>query len=580
MAAGDARAVRGLVACAAAGLLGLAQTACHGRAAPAPFERLAPAGLAIEPLRLDEETRPAVRLRPGETLRLPTAGRGRLVFSIGYVDPPERGFLHLTVRAGGREVRAERFSVARPPRWWRRSVEIGAAPVEIATRFAAASGTSPAPDTAWVALSVPRLYRAAPKAPRRTLLWISQDALRADHLSAYGYPRRTSPHFDGRAAEWGVFEDATATSSWTLPSLASQFTSRYPTFHGAILHSLPIGGGLPTVFERLAEAGFTVLGVTGNVLVDAEHGLARGFDALRYVDGRAFRLNQALLALADEWRGGDLAVFVHYMDPHAPYVPPRPYDRRFDVPRRGLVKGTDYESLTRLRDPDARAEVVALYDGDVAAADEGIAMLLEELEKRGVLSAQTLIVYTADHGEELFDHGSWHHGGSLYQEAVRVPLALRVPGQPGRRIRTPVSLVDLAPTLLDAFGLSRPPSFQGRSLLPLLRGEFLPEQSLYAETGLRARQNQLLAIREGSLKLILEVPGGRETAPPILSEEAYDLAADPAERANRAGRTEFEPLRRRARAYLARARAEAPAMRPVALDPASLEKLRALGYIR
>jgi arylsulfatase A-like enzyme len=573
------RAVRAWVWRAAAVSPILAVTACGGRTHRPPFERLTPAGRAVETLRLDDETRPAVRLRPGETLKLSTAGRGRLRFALGYVDPPERGFLYLTVRAGGREVHAERFSVARQTRWWRRSVEVGAAPVEIQTRYAAVPETSPAPDHAWVALSVPRLYRAAANATRRTLLWISQDALRADHLSAYGYSRRTSPHFDRRAAEWGVFEDATATSSWTLPSLASQFTSRWPTFHGAILHSLPVGDGLPSVFERLAEAGFTVVGVTGNVLVDAEHGLARGFDALRYVDGRAFRLNEALLELVEECGAGDLAVFVHYMDPHAPYVPPRPFDRRFGAPR-GLVKGTDYESLRRLRDPEARAEVVALYDGDVAAADEGIAGLFENLETRGVLDARTLIAYTADHGEELFDHGSWHHGGSLYQEVVRVPLAVRVPGQTGRRIRTPISLVDLAPTMLDAFGLPRPPSFQGRSLLPLLRGEPLPEEPLYAETGLRARQNQLLAIREGALKLILEVPGGRETAPPVLAEEAYDLAADPAERTNRAGQPEFEPLRQRARAYLARARAEAPAMRPVELDPASLEKLRALGYIR
>lgn len=429
-----------------------------------------------------------------------------------------------------------------------------------------------------IALGSPRLYRPVRDRRRRVLVWLSQDALGARHLGAYGYARPTSPNFDRLTRDWAIFEDAVSCSSWTLPSIASQLTSRYPTYHGAVLNGLATDD--PTVFEVLANQGFTVLGVSGSDVVSAGSALARGFDALRHAEVRAQHINRLVLESLQEWGGGDLALFVHYLDPHASYHPPPPFDTKFDPGYRGEFNGgADFPKHASKITPADRRHLAALYDGEIASQDERIAALLERLEGMGVLG-DAVIAYTADHGEEFQEHGSWSHGPTLYQEVLHVPLALRVPGATPQRVKRAVSLLDLAPTLLDAFGIATPPSFQGRSLLPLLRGRPGPEEPIYAETQLTHERNHIVAARSGRLKYILTVPGGRETAPAILKEELYDLDADPAEKANLApAHAEAERLKRYTLAYLSRARAEGHAGRPAPVEPSTLEKLRAWGYI-
>jgi arylsulfatase A-like enzyme len=404
------------------------------------------------------------------------------------------------------------------------------------------------------------------------LLWISQDTVRADHLGAYGYGRRTSPHFDRRAREWVFFEDAVSTASWTLPSLASQFTSRYPLFHGATRDGRPRDERHVTLFQALGGAGFTVLGVTANDFVSPYFGMANGFDVLRYAGGtggpegyqRAEDVNRTVLQTLGEWRGGDLAVFAHYMDPHYPYDPPPPYASLFPADGSDVAGGG----------PRARPE--ALYDGELAYTDGQIDLLLKEIEARGLLR-DAVIAYTADHGEEFLDHGGWRHSRTLYREMLRVPFALRLPGVGGRRVPEPVSLVDLAPTLLDALGISSPVSFQGRSLLPLARREPMPARELFAETERNLAQSHRLAVHVGPLKYIVLSRNGRPHE--RLSEELYDLAADPAERRSDLTRPEAETLRRAATAYLLRGRAERPPGR-VEAPPEVRDRLRALGYLR
>lgn len=556
--------------------------------------RIAPPGPALERLlsslgpssyvRIGDETRPAVTMLAGEarSCRVQSEPGSRLVFTVGILEAPEEsGALRFTATAGGRVISEDRLPPAKAGRWFRRSATLEAAgPLSLEFRAEevrpAASGDPEA--RARVALASVRLYRPRRGASRRTLLWISQDALRADHLGAYGYARPTSPSFDRLSRDWALFEDAVSPASWTLPSLASQMTSRYPSFHGAVLTGLATDE--PTLFETLAKEGFTVLGVTGNDLVGAGTSLERGFDALWHNDGRAAQVNERLLSSLEERGGGDLALFVHYIDPHAAYRPPPPYDRWFDPDYKGPVHGgTNVLTYAPRMTPADWQHVVALYDGEILFQDQEIGRLLEGLEPKGLLR-NAVIAYTSDHGEEFQEHGGMSHGPTLYQEVLHVPFALRIPGIRAQRVSRPVSLVDFAPTVLEAFGIAAPASFQGRSLLPLLRGEAVPQEPIVSETQQTRERHHLVSVRSGALKYILRVPGGREPSPPILKEELYDLAADPGEKANRLASPEAERLRRQGLAYLARARQEGRVGRPVEVDPATLEKLKAWGYIR
>lgn len=568
----------------------LLASGCRMPGGAKPVQRLWPALGETAFVRLDDETRPALRLRPGER-RSCTVGleRGsRLFFSVGLADEaPDSGYLEVQVLANAREVFRGRFPLARSAHWWRRSVVLdvaGEARLEFRAELLQGPAAEPVPaDQAalpWVLLASPRVYPPRDGRSRRTLVWISQDTLRADHLSAYGYSRPTSLELDRLSREWTVFENGVASSSWTLPSLASQITSRHPSYHGAVLHAFGTRAADTTLFEALAAHGFTVLGVTGNTFVSSGYGLARGFDSLRYSEGRAEEIGELARRALEEWGGGDLALFVHYMDPHAPYAPPASFERRFTGPYDGRVNGRNFDGLdsSTARSEDL-AHVRGLYDAEIAYADQEIGGLLEHLRGRGLLQG-AVVGYTADHGEEFLEHGSWHHGGTLYEEVLHVPFALRVPGVAPRRVREPVSLVDFAPTVLDALGVGRPVSFQGRSLVPLVEGRSLPAEAVYSETELTADRTHVVAVREGSLKYVFHAPRGQEAEPRVLRGELFDLDQDPEERRSLAGSPREERLRGFALAYLVKARREAAALHPVSLDPQTLERLEALGYVR
>jgi arylsulfatase A-like enzyme len=558
--------------------------ACAPPMRPPPLQRLLPSLGVPAFVSLDEETRPALRLRPGDALSCEvTAARGsRLVFALGVLeDAPREGSVRLTVTEGGRPVFTGEMP-ARRERWWKRSATLesaGRARVGFRVEHVGADGKSrPAPHGAapWIALGSPRLYSPREATARRAFVWISQDTVRADHLGAYRYPRATSPAFDRFAEQAVLFDGAHAPASWTLPSLASQILSRYPSYHGAVLRGLGADPRHATLFELLADAGFTVLGVTGNVFVAPERNLADGFDALRYSDLKADALTRYAGGLLDEWQGGDVALFIHYMDPHFSYDPPAPFDTAFDAGYHGPIDG---KSFRQAQSPADVEHVKALYDGELAFTDRQIGALFEELRKRG-LYEPAVVAYTADHGEEFKDHGAWGHADTLYEELLHVPFALRAPGISPRRVADKVCLVDLAPTVLDLLGIPPPASFQGRSLAPLLRGGALSEQPTYAETSHTHDRNQKIAVREGRLKYVMNVPRGREAEPRILREELFDLEKDPGERASLEAREDRDRLRRYALAYLARGRAESSEPVAVSLSPVVLERLRALGYVQ
>jgi arylsulfatase A-like enzyme len=538
-------------------------------------------------VQLDEETRPAVMLRPGEIrrCRMRVSAGSRLHFSWGIPkQAPSEGWLMLKVRVGGQTVYRRKVSAQRRDHWWQGvatlpesgylDLEFEGAPVR---RDGSPVARMPDSSVPWLALGSPRLYSAGERRARRVLVWISQDTVRADHLSAYGYARKTSPTLERLAAGSVLFENGVAAASWTLPSLAAQMTSRLPSRHGATLQDVGRDTSKPTIFEVLAGQGFAVFGVTGNHFVSAAFSLAQGFDALWYTALRADDVNRLAVSALDEWDGGDLALFVHYMDPHFGYNPPAPFHTMFTDPNyAGTQQGHDFGHLTRADEADVE-QVKALYDGEIAFTDQEIQRLLDALRER-VPADRLVLVYSADHGDEFLDHGHWGHGRQLYQELIHVPFAIRTPDCTPRRVKQVVSLIDLAPTVLDVLGIASPPTFEGRSLAPGLQGGPVAERPVEAETELTRDGTQRLAIRDGRLKYLLAVP--RAGAPlRVLSEELYDLRDDPAEQRNLMPSPQAVAFRKAALAYLESSRAQASAPNAVHLDAEAREKLKALGYI-
>ena len=428
------------------------------------------------------------------------------------------------------------------------------------------------------------------EAPRpRNLLLISLDTLRADHLGCYGYPRPTSPFLDRLASQGVLFEQAWATSPWTLPSHASLFTGLYPSQHGVMTEERALPADLPTLAESLRDRGFATAGFVSGIFLGARFGLGRGFD--RYVaiptrpasggTGTSLSATARVSAGGLEWlasqSGRPFFLFLHYFDIHSDYLPEPRFAALFEKPYRGVVDGSTRQLMAFLRgqiafDAEDRERLVDLYDAEIRQLDQGLEELFARLAERGAL-ADTVVVVTADHGEELFDHGGVFHGRTQYQEMLRVPLILLGPGIPrGLRSQQPVSLVDLAPTLLTLFGLGVPPGVPGRDLAPLWKqGDAgWSERDLFAEANdTNGRRSPLRAVLQGRWKLVQHASGEREL---------FELGEDPLEHANRAA---AEPARAaklasRLTTELGSVR-EAPALPK--LTPDTRKQLEALGYV-
>ncbi|MFH1278059.1 MAG: sulfatase [Candidatus Eisenbacteria bacterium] len=435
--------------------------------------------------------------------------------------------------------------------------------------------------------------------PRPNVLLVLIDSLREDHLGFAGYGRNTSPVLDRLAGEGIVFERTYAPSSWTKPSVATLLTGLYPESHGVLREIGPgavLAGDLVTVAEALRGAGYATYGFVANPLVNPEFGFDQGFDEFRVFDGW---IDQSSGPLTDEvkgWtaraeKGRPFFTFVHYLDPHGAYQPPINYEEFFrGIPfpeKRAVLGGLEMvlsgeprretgERPVPLPVPVPLSEsdrdfLVALYDSEIRFLDGKIGELLETMERRGLLE-NTLVIVTADHGEEFLDHGLLRHGFQLYEETVRIPLVIGGPGLPGEfrgaRRGEGAGLVDVAPTILAACGLGAPPG-GGRNLL---RAPEEGERLLAGSTFYRGLERRYAA--QGDRKLILD--DARGTA------ELYDLAADPGEGRNHAGEDEASTaaLERALEAHLRDLPAPPPAEATTGRVTDDLRrKMRALGYV-
>lgn len=451
------------------------------------------------------------------------------------------------------------------------------------------------------ALLQPNLRRpAAPEGPSFLIILI--DTLRADHIGAYGYPRSTTPHLDEWAQEATVFEAGLAQASWTKPSIASLFTSLFPTVHrtgnglgdrrhvvDGRLEFRPKPKASPSTSQRLPDAlvtaaevfrnaGYRSAGFVTNALVGKDEGYGQGFETYRT---RAMT-DEKVTEYGNRWikrnRDRPFFLYLHYFAPHAAYAPPARYNvfgaTRESIPLGdGAVKDSINFTGTRHLETEQVEDMIALYDGEILYTDHVVQAVLENLQELGV-SERVVVVLTSDHGEEFLDHGMvWHESIHLYQELTRVPLIVRVPGKmTGQTVGSPVMQIDIAPTMIDLAGLNRPTEMQGQSFAGLFDGAPLSPRPVVSEAidyGYRQ------SIRSGPLKLIRNWED--------QSTELYDLDVDPHELVDLAPRHEAEVA---ALLDLLEEHNEINRLRAVEFEsdlvPAEgdhLEKLRALGYL-
>lgn len=432
--------------------------------------------------------------------------------------------------------------------------------------------------------------------PDYNVLVVLADTVRSDRLGCYGSALGLTPEID-RFAEGAVrFERAFAHAPWTLPSVASLFTSRCPAGHGAGGH-IGTFSVLPqdavTVAEVFRDAGAETHAITNVLFLSSTFGMEQGFATvdLEASDSnlevrRAGPTTDAALRWLDEHGEKPFFLFVHYFDPHLVYDPPQPFRERFADPQdrssSGPLFGTRQEMIAFregriVLEPSLVRRLEKLYNGEVAYVDSEVGRLLEGVSARG-LDENTIVVITSDHGEEFLDHGGFEHGHALYDELLHVPLILRVPSlleaaaPPARSVPITVRQIDLAPTLCELAGLPEVPAFEGESLVPLLRGEAGKDRPVLSQGNMWGPSGE--AWRNAGAKLIRQAAFG--------GVELYDIQADPGERNDLAAQAVELRERLSAELDLVMESFAAGAMggEAPALDAEQLERLQSLGYMR
>ncbi len=464
---------------------------------------------------------------------------------------------------------------------------------------------------AWTHVDKGTVADARAKQPVNIFIFLI-DTLRADRMGPYGYNRPTTPCADELAATGVVFENATAPAPWTIPSVASMFTSTYPCEHNMLTRYERLAESFDTLAERLVRAGYTTYALYGNEFIGPQFGMSQGFMRPQAGGRNGGKRVATALGISPPQ---PFFMYVHNMEPHDPYhYAPKHTDGFRDISdpvrqrvkldfheykaaaeydyRKRLPLGTNDQTDTQLQHLSSmqamHSDWSELYDAAVRLADSRVGTTITALKTMDLWD-NTLFIYVADHGEEMGEHGGWLHDQSVYEELVRVPLIVRFPGNrfAGQRVKTPVSLVDLLPTLMDYVGRTDlAGGARGRSLLPLIAGGDPPDVGDPAITGLRinttryfkpwrlTRGDVNVVIRQGQLKGIWNVN--------LDSLELYDLARDPHERNDIASERPavVEAMLAEAETWYDECIQAAVQTAEVGdLDPETIRRLRAVGYI-
>ena len=463
----------------------------------------------------------------------------------------------------------------------------------------------------------------------KNVIIVLVDCLRADHLQCYGYTKETSPFLDHLTQSGVIFENCIAPSSWTIPSVVSLFTGVYPQQHGMNTFGPAIPENLVSFQGTLKNNGIITAAFVTNDFLKSRYGYARGFNHYHEhyleqefkdtVASRLFFFN-ALLHFKNEllypvsvdpggtrwWSIGSppfnhekrsagrvtedaiqwmrvhkdnpFYLYLHYMDVHSPY----------DTTWYTLFDRKAYKYQ------DTKERLINTYDGRIAYVDRHIQRIWEALVETGIAES-TLLVITADHGEELYDHQGTGHCTTLYEELIRVPLIVVNPFFPGggRRVKTQVQLIDLPPTILDFFTLQAPEQMKGRSLLSFLNSTEATLEPAYA-LSYTTRGRKRLTTEEGRILweqkvwdqgIVLESLRSNSQWKIITGNdgrtELYDLKEDPKETRDvkEAEPGRADDLNKRLVEESAELESYVPGEKNIELSPDTKNRLRALGYL-
>ena len=405
------------------------------------------------------------------------------------------------------------------------------------------------------------------------VLLIILDTVRAPSLSLHGYERRTTPNLERLAKAGMLFERAVATDSWTLPSHVSMFTGRYPHELSAD-RKTPLDFTYPTLAEVLSARGYLTAGFVANLeYCTSESGLGRGFAhyddydvspgdfILAWSLGNYLSQRPRIRQLVDNWNSLDrksasqvnseflewldhkgsrpFFAFLNYFDAHAPYYPPEPFDTMFGptTPRDGPVS----EKWLHKKDipTDVLQAEINAYDSTIAYLDHEVGLLLDELGKRGVLE-NTVVIVTADHGEEFGEHDVFGHGQSLYLPSLHVPLMILYPGRvpAGKSVAEVVSLRDMVATVMDLANLASESAFPGKSLARYWKnppGAHDPTSAVaFSELKFAGAFPQWFPIAKGNIQSLV-ANGYHYIKNGDGREELYDWLVDPWEQRDLSG---------------------------------------------
>jgi len=439
------------------------------------------------------------------------------------------------------------------------------------------------------------VLRTARKKDDKNVLLICLDTLRPDHMSVYGYKRKTSPNIDLFTKAAVTFEQAVANSPWTLPSHASMFSSLYPLETGCVLGKnfrqitySRLNHSVKTLAEYLKESGYKTHAITGNGWVSPHFGFDQGFECYRNVkeknaaiylmkqnaivgstkaiDGRDFKYSTNLcLKWIEKNFDYKWFFFLHTYEVHAPYT------RRHFEPDPADGKA---------------AQTIANYDSGILYADRQVGRIIKRLKELDLFD-DTVVLITSDHGESFYkkngqpegkDYG--RHGHNLYEEQIRVPLIISGIGNAGMKLTDQVRLIDIMPSLLEVCEIDLPENIRGISLLPLIDEVADQTRAAYSEAIRGTKNFDMKSLRFNDCKLILK----ENYTSNINTYEFYNLLKDPDETIDLSDKAidrlnSFENIIERIKADIEENRRKLSTDKPVTIDRDIQKQLEQLGYL-